>query len=209
MKHCILTLLIIMPLLKSFPAHGQGDDIDAALHKFSFCLVCHGYMGQGNTSVLAPPLAGIEPWYLSQALAAYRTGTRHTSAKAQEMQAAVRMVAAAEELEVAALFSHLPTVAGPSVEQTQAQLVRGEQAYRQYCAACHGASAEGNEVLAAPGLARLGDWYLFSAWQAYVEGNRGDSLAPASAQQMREFALLLPDDVDIHVVLAYITTLNQ
>lgn len=200
-----LQIMFVMQLVYSFPLLAQTVDKESLLHKFSFCLVCHGYQAQGNTTVLAPPLAGIEPWYLSSSLAAYRAGTRHTSAKALEMQAAVRMLDESDEPQLMALLAQMPTVREEAEAASIQQLVRGAQGYAQYCAACHGVEAEGNELLAAPGLARLSSWYLQSAWQAFREGNRGDSQASSAAQQMRQYSQSLPTDLAIEDVIAFLS----
>ena len=203
-----LKILFFLQILYSILAQGQPVTDESVLHEFSFCLVCHGYQGQGNTTVLAPPLVGIEPWYFSSALADYRAGARHTSPKALEMQAAVRMLDVADESEVVALLAQFPQLKGQSVTASPEKLERGAQGYAQYCAACHGLEAEGNQALAAPGLARLSDWYLHSAWQAFLEGNRGDSDASPTALQMRQLSLSLQEQVNIEDVIAYINDIN-
>lgn len=175
------------------------------LHKYSFCLVCHGYDGQGNAIVSAPPLAGIEPWYLVQALESYQGASRHTTASAMEMQSAARMITAADLEEVRSFVALLnPRVPEKSLAAAE-QLQRGAEAYTQYCAACHGSDAEGNDQLAAPGLKRLEGWYLGTAWQAYLTGSRGADNASVAARQMRQFASSLPSGTVIDDVIAFIT----
>lgn len=200
LQWCML-LWLAMVLM---PAAARADEAEERLHKYSFCMVCHGYQGQGNTTVLAPALAGIEPWYLKAALAAYRAGTRHTSPTANEMQTAARMITPDEEAEAYAFIASLKPASIASVPVDAAQIRRGADGYARHCAACHGSAAEGNEQLAAPGLKRLNDWYLLSAWNAYLSGNRGNDTASATAQQMRQFAQALPADVAVEDLIAFI-----
>jgi len=202
--------LALLPLLFCPALAMPAEDL---LDKYSFCLVCHGYQGQGNTTVLAPALAGIEPWYLAAALDAYRSGQRHTSASAMEMQTAARMIAPAE-LDEATMFIASLQPADQSLAAVAADdvsLQRGAAAWAQYCAACHGITAEGNAQLAAPGLRRLNDWYLTSSWQAYLSGGRGDDAASVPARQMSQFARSLPADAAADAamadLIAYILTL--
>jgi cytochrome c553 len=191
-------------LLFSLPMHAVAAD-EELLHKYSFCLVCHGNDGQGNAIVSAPALAGIEPWYLAQALESYQGALRHTSASALEMQSAARMIGAANLAEVRSFVSLLKPGSPESPPAPAGQLQRGAESYAQYCAACHGSDAEGNEQLAAPGLKRLNGWYLAGAWQAYLTGSRGDDKASPAARQMRQFALSLPADVAIDDLVAFMT----
>ena len=76
------------------------------------------------------------------------------------------------------------------------------------CAACHGASGEGNEALAAPGLAGRNDWYLFRQIKLFQSGYRGQHPDDTAGQLMRPSALALQSDDDINDVLAYINTLD-
>lgn len=206
MSHPVRTVLsFLVLLLPSWPMLGVAAE-EELLHKYDFCLVCHGYDGQGNIIVSAPPLAGIESWYLVQALESYQGASRHTSASAMEMQSAARMIAAVDLAEVrsfVALLKPAPTESRSLA--TAEQLQRGAESYAQYCAACHGSDAEGNEQLAAPGLKRLEGWYLVTAWQAYLAGSRGDDNAPAAARQMRQVALSIPSGIVIDDVIAFIT----
>lgn len=197
-------LLAVLSLLLPWSGTAVAAE-EELLQKYSFCLVCHGYDGQGNAIVSAPALAGIEPWYLGQAIAAYQGAARHSSASALEMQSAARMVEAADLEEVGRFVALLSSPAVGQAAANDTQLQRGARSYAQYCAACHGNDAEGNEQLAAPGLRRLNAWYLASAWQSYLAGSRGDDSAPLPARQMRQFALSLPADVAIDDLIAFMT----
>jgi cytochrome c553 len=184
----------------------QAADGGNALDDLVFCLVCHGYQAQGNSSIGAPALVGIEDWYLSSALAAYRGGTRNGYAAAMDMQAAARMLpedGIDKVRELLGNFAKRDPSSNDAVEP--AQLESGRQAYAQYCASCHGANGEGNQTLAAPGLRRLNDWYLKSAWQAYLTGGRGID----DALQMGQFARALPASFDIDAVIAFLARSEQ
>jgi len=197
-------LVFALPwILRAMPA--GADETEDLLNKYTFCLVCHGYQGQGNVSVQAPALAGIEPWYFAAALDSYRSGQRHTSSAAMDMQSAARMIEPASYDELHAFVSALAPGQQPAVAAVAEQVQRGAAAYAQYCAVCHGSEAEGNEQLAAPALKRLAPWYLTSAWQAYLTGARGDDKAALTAQQMRQIALSVPAEIAIEDLIAFLT----
>ncbi|HWF13809.1 MAG TPA: c-type cytochrome [Candidatus Acidoferrales bacterium] len=48
---------------------------------FATCAACHGDNGAGNEDLKAPPLAGVDDWYLATELRKFRSGARGTSPK--------------------------------------------------------------------------------------------------------------------------------
>jgi cytochrome c553 len=53
-------------------------DADAALGEQTYvmCLACHGPKGEGNQAVNAPPLAGLDDWYVALQIRKFRSGIR-------------------------------------------------------------------------------------------------------------------------------------
>jgi cytochrome c553 len=45
---------------------------------YAQCVPCHGAKGEGNEAVKAPPLAGMEDWYVAAQLRKFRAGIRGT-----------------------------------------------------------------------------------------------------------------------------------
>jgi cytochrome c553 len=198
---------IALILLFWWLVHGavQAAENDSLLDEFVFCLVCHGYQAQGNASVGAPALAGIEDWYIRTALAAYRSGTRAGYAAAMDMQAAARMLPEDKLADVLTMLGKLPPRQLQAATPVDAaRLETGRATYANFCASCHGAEAEGNQTVAAPALRRLNDWYLKSAWQTYLTGGRGSNSVDG-ASQMAGFVRALPDSFDIDAVIAFLT----
>jgi cytochrome c553 len=53
-----------------------GADATAGQTAFVSCVACHGPRAEGNPDVKAPPLAGLNDWYLAEQLRKFRTGVR-------------------------------------------------------------------------------------------------------------------------------------
>jgi len=81
------------------------------------------------------------------------------------------------------------------------------QAQFAVCAACHGAQAEGNQMLNAPKLAGQAGWYLKRQLKNFKHGLRGGAAGDSFGAQMAPMAATLADDVAIDNVVAYITSL--
>jgi len=56
--------------LAADPAVGQA--------KFAVCSACHGAKGEGNEALNAPPLAGMDDWYVARQLKKFQSGVRGT-----------------------------------------------------------------------------------------------------------------------------------
>ena len=67
--------------------------------------------------------------------------------------------------------------------------------------------AHGNDVLGAPALAGLKDWYLRSSDQSYLDGVRGSHPDDFYGAQMSRLAPILAEADDINDVIAYIASL--
>jgi cytochrome c oxidase subunit 2 len=83
------------------------------------------------------------------------------------------------------------------------------QASYAVCSACHGASGEGNQVLNAPRLAGLQDWYLERQILNFKHGLRGADSADPYGMQMAPMVATLPDDTAIRNTVAYIASLPE
>lgn len=83
----------------------------------------------------------------------------------------------------------------------------GKSAYTT-CAACHGATGEGNSSLKAPRLAHLETVYIVAQLEKFRAGVRGGPKSSSSAQQMAGMAATLASDQAVHDVAAYIATLD-
>lgn len=172
------------------------------------CVTCHGGNGKGNPIVGGPRLAEIEPWYLRNQLVGFRAkyrGTQKDYIPGYEMQASVARLS---DREIDDLVSVISTWRGEENESTiTGDANRGSELYRS-CAACHGVNGQGNQALAAPGLTRKDDWYLFRQLKLFQSGYRGAHPEDVYGQQMRAGIASIDTEKDINDVLAYINTLD-
>ena len=76
------------------------------------------------------------------------------------------------------------------------------------CAACHGASGEGNQAMNAPRLAGLPAWYITRQIHHYKQGIRGAHEKDEFGKQMAPMANMLADDTALRNVTAYIESLE-
>jgi len=197
-----LVLLALLPAA-SLPALAHAEP-----EEFAYCTVCHGAQGNGNPVIRAPKIAGLEPWYLTRQLQAFRAGWRGAHAEdatGREM----RFVAEAlpDDAAVARAVAFIGTLAAaPAARTLTGDAQRGAAQYAA-CAACHGARGEGNAALQAPSLAGQSDWYLLAQLDAYRAGRRGTHPSDALGARMQPLAALLPDAGAVADVLAYLASL--
>jgi len=59
-----------------YPEQTLDGDIAAGKKNYTSCSVCHGENGEGKEALHAPPLSGLNDWYLLAQLQNYRDGIR-------------------------------------------------------------------------------------------------------------------------------------
>ena len=80
------------------------------------------------------------------------------------------------------------------------------QAQYAVCSACHGAQGEGNPAMHAPKLAGQEGWYVKKQLRNFQLGIRGSHADDTYGQQMAPMAAMLPDEVAMNNVIAYMDT---
>jgi cytochrome c oxidase subunit II len=176
---------------------------------FETCAPCHGDMGTGDVEIDAPAIAGLPQWYIEAQLRGFQAGMRGMHANDLP---ALRMRPMAMTLNrdgdipsVAEYVAGLPATFPESTLHGNAGA--GAERYAAVCVACHGPDGRGNELLWAPPIVQLNDWYLVQELQNFREGARGADPADIWGQQMRINALAL-DDQAMADVIAYVQTLR-
>ncbi len=203
---CRSIVLAFCLLLSTFAAASDKPVIAPA--ELVYCSVCHGMDLKGNRNIQAPRLSGMEAWYVARQLEAFSNGWRGThdaDLPGIEMRPMAEALSAAEIQEAT---RYVEAVRSTKPQPTiQGDAARGRSQF-QSCAVCHGAQAEGNQLLGSPALTTQNDWYLVTQLRNFRNGIRGQHAEDTYGQQMRAAAQLLADDNTILDVVAYISTLQ-
>jgi len=74
----MLALLLGLPpqLLLAEEFKSSSDRVIEGETLFATCVFCHGAQAQGGQALDAPPLAGMEAWYIERQLKSFRDGKR-------------------------------------------------------------------------------------------------------------------------------------
>jgi cytochrome c oxidase subunit 2 len=204
------TVIILSGLLALLPGALLAASEPSPTTTYDYCTLCHGASGGGNVAILAPPLAGIERWYLADQLQAYRQQHRGadfaSDAAGTEMRTVARDIGEEEFDAIGNYLAKLRPTKQPATVKGDAR--RGRTLYTTNCASCHGARAEGNAALHAPALARLNDWYVVATFGKYQQGIRGGDATQSWAHTMNLQASALPANFAIDDVARYLITLG-
>lgn len=173
------------------------------------CTPCHGNQGEGDASIAAPAIAGLEEWYVKAQLEKFKSGVRGThfdDIEGMRMRPMSLTLKTDTDVEtVAGFVANLPKAPVEATLQG-GQAEKGATAYAA-CAACHGPDGKGNQQLNAPGLVGAHDWYLLSQLQKFKSGARGSDPADITGAQMAPMAATLATEQDMLDVIAHIQTL--
>jgi cytochrome c553 len=207
-KPLLALLFAIAPLLTAVPAGAQANDYSIVPEQFIYCTTCHGVELQGNRSVDAPRLNGMEDWYVRNQLRAFKQGWRgtHEDLIGMEMRPQAAILDAAGIAAAVAFVASVPARTPDHAVAVTGNSTRGKALYTS-CAACHGDHAEGNKQLNAPRLTGQGDWYLQRQLEHFRDGIRGNADGDINGAQMRASITELADDNAIVDVVAYINSL--
>lgn len=173
-----------------------------------YCTVCHGNQLKGNQNIGAPRLSGLAPWYIERQLQNFKQGLRGSHADdttGAEMRA---MVANLSEQEITSIAAWVAQTQSPKpLPSIEANAELGHSLY-QGCVACHGPEAQGNQMMGAPRLVGLNDWYLVTQLNHFQLGIRGSASADTYGQQMKAASYLLSSEQDVANIAAYINQLK-
>jgi cytochrome c oxidase subunit 2 len=176
---------------------------------YATCSACHGQQGEGNQTLNAPKLAGIDAWYARRQLLSYQQGVRGTAMGDQfgpQMAPMSQLVVdPATRENVLAYIATLPNT--PPAETVTGDVEHGRALYST-CSTCHGAAAQGRWATNAPPLAGMSDWYLERQLGYFKQGIRGSHPDDIYGDQMSMVAGVLVGDNAIRDVIAYINTLR-
>jgi cytochrome c553 len=202
---CLLALALVVA---ASAAHAQ--DTARGHQLFALCAQCHGEHAEGSAETLAPAIAGLPAWFVTNQLQKFRAGGRGThfdDISGMRMRPMSMWLRSEEDVaNVAAYVATLPRAnPAPALEGGNAET--GKTKYAA-CQACHGPNGEGNQALNAPPLSGGSDWYLLTSLQKFKAGVRGTNPKDTTGMLMRPMSMTLADEQAMLDVLAYIGTLK-
>jgi cytochrome c oxidase subunit 2 len=209
-RHRRRTFTPILALALAGAACAAPDDaMSRGAELFETCAPCHGAEGQGNPSIEAPAIAGLPQWYIESQLASFQNGWR---GKHAEDLPGLRMRPMAVTLnhdgDIPAVAEYVASLEAPFPPSTlHGNAGAGAAQYEQVCVTCHGADGRGNELLRAPPIVQLHDWYLVQELENFRSGARGAHPEDTWGLTMRGQAVLLSDQAMADLI-AYVQTLR-
>ena len=207
-------LILLGSVASSISASAQdaGADLGKGKTLFGLCTQCHGVNGGGDSSALAPAIAGLPVWYIEAQLVKFKSGQRGLHA---QDAGGLRMYPMSkwlrdesEQKAVAAYVASLPPVKPEATLAESGDAAKG-LGYYAVCGSCHAADGSGNQGMGAPPLTGLNDWYLLSSIQKYKKSVRGSLPGDTLGSAMIGMVATLPDDAAVLDVIAYIQTLKK
>lgn len=235
----ILCFFIIVCIAQSSFAQNYAMDSEegvAGEELFIACAFCHGPQGQGGPAVDAPPLAGMDAWYVERQLQAFRSrirGAHPDDVPGLQMSIVSGMTRNNATIKnIANYVSQMETGAPAELyygepitnknrnyiwesqyavlnHSEPADVAAGKELYTTYCLVCHAADGVGNQALGAPKITLLPDWYIHRQLQYFKNNIRGNDARDIYGAQMAAFSKLLPDNQAIADVTAYVLTLGE
>jgi len=200
----VKSILLVVALGSSHSANAQATPTPKGLE---YCTVCHGSQLKGNANIGAPRLSGLPLWYVERQLLNFKDGIRGVHSedeRGMEMRMMVNTLSVDEITEIAQWV--VKTDSAKPMPTLSADTEAGKVLY-QSCAACHGANGEGNEILGAPQLNGLNDWYLATQLNHFRLNLRGSQSNDTYGQQMKAASAIVASQDDAENLAAYITTL--
>ena len=206
-RHRRSTLFATLALLGA--ACAAPDAMSHGAELFETCQPCHGPEGAGNPDIQAPAIAGLPQWYIEAQLQSFQAGWR---GKHHEDLPGLRMRPMAVTLnhdgDIPAVAQYVASLTAPYPPSTlHGNAGAGAAQYEQVCVACHGADGRGNEILRAPPIVQLHDWYLVQELENFKSGARGAHPADTWGVTMRAQSVLLSEQ-SMEDLIAYVQTLR-
>jgi cytochrome c oxidase subunit 2 len=177
---------------------------------YAVCSACHGAQGQGNAALQAPSLANLDGWYLYRQMMNYKKGIRGNASDTLGEQMKAVTAGIGDSIQIAHVAAFIETLSPVHFANTSGgDIKKGERIYQTICGSCHGAGAKGNELMNAPRLNGLEEWYLKRQIKNFQDSVRGSHPDDKLGAQMMAMAALLKSDEALDDVVAYIQSTSS
>ena len=193
-------------------AEDGAPDLARGKQLFALCTQCHATNGGGDSSFLAPAIAGLPAWYVDMQLRNFKSGIRGLHA---EDTGGLRMYPMSlwlqnedDQKAVSAYVGSMPAVETKRELGHPGDAAKGA-GYYAVCGACHAPDGTGNQAMGAPPLTGMSDWYLLSSIQKYKTSIRGSLPGDIYGPAMIGMVATLPNDDAIRDVIAHIQSLEK
>jgi cytochrome c oxidase subunit 2 len=214
MSRILISMMLSgLVLLIATPKTFAEPNLERGKTKFQqICVQCHKETGSGSQEIGAPRIAGQLAAYEKRQLQNFRAGIR--GAKPEDSKGALMKgiaMALAGDQEIVDVIAYFDTLTPEILPETVkgGNAAKGKDTYA-ICAACHGDDGKGIEVLSAPRVAGIPDWYLERQIRNFDTGVRGTHSDDVFGRQMGVIQkLMLENDQAILDVIAYINTLPK
>ena len=201
-----LTAVVLLALSACNTAPAGAGAGASAEQLYQLCSQCHGENGLGNRFANTPAIAGLPAWYVEARLIKFRSGQRGAhpdDITGMQMRPIARTLIHDGDIKtISQHVSQMPRFR-PEAQIKDANPARGATLFKP-CAACHGASGEGNEGTKGPPLQAQSDWYIATQLMRFRKGIRGTHPDDATGGMMRPQAVMLPDDQATRDIAAFI-----
>lgn len=176
---------------------------------YETCTPCHGADAGGDPAIEAPAIAGLPQWYIEAQLQSFQQGWR---GKHADDLPALRMrpmaVSLNREGDIESVAQYVASLEPTYPASTlHGNAGAGAAQYEQVCLACHGPEGRGDEILRAPPIVQLQDWYLVQELENFRSGARGADPADTLGLTMRANTVAMSDQAMADVI-AYVQTLR-
>ncbi len=189
---------------------GVASAADAGANSYAACVACHGQKAEGNQSLRAPALAGLDAAYLERQLKNFRAGIRGSHADDKDGAVMRATATALTDDTIKSLVAHISSLpAVPAAIPAGADLTAGRNYYNGICSACHGNKAEGIVALNSPRLNQQSADYLARQFENFRRGVRGGHPQDKFGAQMVKITKAMKDEKLVRDVAAYIVQLGR
>lgn len=195
-------LLTAMLFIATFSANSSTDEANGR-RIAAVCSFCHGMLGQGTPSMLAPRLAGLPKWYLEKATGDFKKHLRMDPLMMRTTGLDRMTDQDIEDISSYLSARNISPDARFNIVVNEGSAEVGKDIYRSDCKSCHGKDGYGKERKEAPPLAGQHHEYLRATIDHFKTKRRHHDNDPED----ETFDDYGPDE--LNDLLAYIATLDN